>query len=321
MRERRTTIQLVVTGDLEEFLPTVLGRLFPEADFPPVQRALSFTATLIGPPPPLPPGSLPDALKGFELMSRTLAAIDPGAHGNPADYAIAIDDVEVENRGNESAIVDHVRFLLGHLIERGPHDRRNNPLVSTRPDEPDRGIYRPLKTPQRRRDALRERCSFHLMAPMIEAPFFADFATVRSGLGPRQVRAPDFDPSTQDCEQFVTGDPGYLAPPDNWKAPGATFAAQWARANRQHHPKHYLEYLLDPGGIERRPYREKVDGLSVLSQLNWDTVFSVPSHATLLRSLIDDVASMCGVPPPRWAVGDLHPLTQVRKGGLLRNIA
>lgn len=321
MRERRTTIQLVVTGDLEERLPDVLGRLFPDADFPPVQRALSFTATSIGAPAPLPAGSLPDVLKGFELMSRTLAAIDPGSHGNPADYAIAIDDLEVENRGNEAAVIDHVRFLLGHLIDRGPHDRKGNPLVSVRPDEPDRGISRPLKTPQRRRDALRERCSFHLVAPMIEAPFFADFAAVRSGLDRRPVAAPNFDPATEDCELFATSDPGYLAPPDDWRAPGQSFAASWARANRRHHPKHYLEYLLDPGGLERRPYREKVDGALILAQLDWRSVFSVAAHATLLRSLIDDVAGMCGAPRPAWAAGDLHALTRVRHGGILRNIA
>jgi hypothetical protein len=314
----RPRIQLVVTGDLEMCLPEVLARIFPEAVFLPAQRAHAFTTAAIPAVTSLKPDTtLPDALRGYELLSRMLAAIDPGIHGVPADFAIALDDVEVTNRDNEAAILNYVRFLVGQLIKHGPHDRRGNPLSSTRPDEPDVGLVRPLKTPERRRCALQKRCSFHLLAPMIEAPFFGDSTSI----GPEAAARSKFDSSQNDFEDFQTDDPAFVSPPDDWIPAGGTYAAPWARPDRQFHPKRYLEFLLDPTGFEQRPYREKVHGKSFLDALRWDTVFSIPTHGTLLRSLIDDIADMCATHRPPWAVGHLNQLTCLQKDGILRNVA
>lgn len=321
VRERRPRVQLIVSGDLEEHLPATLARLFPGADFPPAERAHAFTTTRIAGAPALPEGADPCTLKGYEMVSRMLAAIDPGARGEPADFAVAIDDVEVDNRGNEEAIVAHLRVLLEHLIARGPRDRRGAPLSTVRPDEPDVGLVRPLKTPQRRRDALRERCSFHLLAPMAEAPFFGDFASVRRACPGRTAREPAFDPADRDFEVFETADPAYLAPADDWRPSGGAFPARWARPNRRFHPKHYLEFLLDPGGVSRRPYREKHDGKAILEQLDLGVVLGPADHGSLLRAMMDDIADMCGLPRPAWAGGAVHPLTQRRRQGLLRNVA
>src|SRR5689334_20565086 len=93
---------------------------------------------------------------------------------------------------------------------------------------------------------VRERCSFHLLSPMIEVYFFGEPAALTRA-GAR--RAAKLDPAERDLEDFATDDPDFLSPADG-KHP------VWATANRARHPKSYLRFLCDPTGANPRAYRE-----------------------------------------------------------------
>lgn len=154
---------------------------------------------------------------------------------------------------------------------------------------------------------------------MVESLFFGDPAAIDHAAG-RFLPPFRFDPALHDIEAFVTADPTYLKPEDGWIPPGARREAPWAKANRHRHPKHYLQYLLDPSGIVFRAYKEKDQGKAALEALSWERVVEPAPHARLVRALLDDIAHMVGSRPPWLKPGPLHPLTCLKPGGTLRNI-
>ena len=218
-------VALVVTGRLEfRGLRGALLRLFPGTEF-----------------------FITPSLVEVELYDSTSARVDPTrnaknvAQGNTpkidelighlagnlcgrdaADVSVLVEDLELANRGNEENVVQAVReSVVRHLAKVG--GRREGPR--------DLG------------DRLRERASFHLFDPMVEAYFYDDPAALdvaQGGMGRAAHRVAGRDP-----ERFEVDAPaelGYFAAvgecprhrhPKDRKCP-------WAGALRHEHPKKYL---------------------------------------------------------------------------------
>jgi hypothetical protein len=145
---------------------------------------------------------------------------------------------------------------------------------------------------ERLRTAVAERCSFHLLVPMVEAYFFGEpEALTRAGA----VHTSRFNPQTQDVEAFVVEHP--------------PFPEADAR-----HPKRYLKFLSDGG------YRETKHGVAALKDLSWPTVLATPTFTQSARALIDDIADFFQLDGPN---GQLHPETArstPRRDRVLRNL-
>ncbi len=310
-------ILLVVTGNLEQVaLADALGRIFPSATFK-TTKTQGFTSRRL----PMP--SLRDHdSKAEDLVEELLgAAISPERGLPPYDFAVAVEDVELFNETDETeagtrdvdegirCILEHMKLAVANVLERKNAEQTTTILPKGKAKQ-----ALSIERDEDRRYFLRERCSFHLLRPMAEALLFGDpTALDRTAGGLLNLPPVLFDPSAHDIEAFETSDPSYLAKPEG--------TARWAKANRRRHPKHYLEYLLDPGGTVLRPYKETEHGKRALAQLSWEAVVTPPGHARMVRAFLDDIANMLGMDLPTWAIGQLHPSTQRRAGGSLRNLA
>lgn len=295
-----TRIHLVVTGDAEFLaLPKALSRVF-DAEFT-VQQVPGFTSAPLAVP-------AAEASRATDLVDALLAAIDVGPTRQPADFAVALDDLELVNADRIGAVLAHVRkgvdLAAGgpaevELIQRG---RRRQ--------------YRHLATPEARAEALRTRCSFHLAAPMLESWFFGEEAAL-SRAGVRDLSFVKFDKAARDIEDFETDDPDFLAPDVD--------EPYWALGEpkvRGRHPKRYLSYLVDPTCEARRRhrYKERRNGKAALESLSWSDVVSPRRHARMLSAFLGDLASMLEMDLP-FDLGEVHPLLALRGDGCLRNIA
>ncbi len=303
-------IRLVVTGKVEEVaLAPALRQLFPEVELETVKKDAATTNRLERP--------MGTAHRDFlRLVDEMLAAGDvervPG--GEPFDHVVVVDDLELANADQAEIVVEHMSFAVqarlaelaaGGAVPAFPRGRNKR--------------WKFLGDDAGRRRYLRERCSFHLLSPMVESLFFGERsgttwpALGRAGAG----RDPIFDPAVTDIEQFVTTDVDYLGfvGMAGWTAGQAADPAWRAR-----HPKHYVSFLCDPMGRTFRPYKEKEGGKAALEALAWPSVVGPPQHACMVRALLADVAAMAGVDLPWLAQGTQHPLTRMRSGGVLRNI-
>jgi hypothetical protein len=310
-------ILLVVTGDLEEVaLGEALRTIFPSATFG-VTKAQGFTSTRLRRPTP---GAIRSRAENLAegIAAKLLRAAAPHEPGSlPYDYAVAVEDVELENDPEEDTTDEGVACILAHLalgVEAALRHMNSEQRTIVLPRG--KAKHAPSVAPDadRRRD-LRERCSFHLLRPMAEALFFGEPAAIGRAAGRTEGLPPiRFDPALRDIERFETDDAGYLAVADNPVIP-------WATANRRRHPKHYLQYVLDPSGTVWRAYKEREHGKRALAALDWQAVVAPSVHARMVRALLADVADMVGASLPWCAAGPCHPLTQRRSGGCLRNVA
>lgn len=327
-------IRLIVTGDVEELaLATSLGRIFPGVQFTTVRKK-GFTSSH----PLREPDLHINDSKALDIVTEMIAAGDAGMRPNepPHDYALAIDDLELMNAHQPHMVLKHVNHAVDIRLDQLLHEDATRPRLIPKGHAK---RWHCLDTDAERRKYLSERCSFHLMSPMVESLFFGDKngphwpALTRAGAKELDRRPPHFDPTKTDIEAFITDDPIYIGYEDNWIPDGQARRARWAtlknkmfedgqytgRTWREAHPKNYLDFLCDPTGKVRKPYKEVDGGKSALETLDWQTVTSVARHARMARSLIDDIADMVGVSLD-WLDGDLHPLTARRDGGLLRNV-
>jgi hypothetical protein len=309
-------VLLVVTGNLEQVaLGVALGQLFPSATFK-TTKTNGFTSQKL----PMPvPGR--HASKAEDLVEELLgAAISPERGVPPYDYAVAVEDVELFNEVDVAAlgagqadegiecILAHMKLAVSTIL-----DRKNDEQTTTVLAKGKARQAPSIATDGDRRRFLRERCSFHLLRPMAEALLFGDRAALDRAAGdPTKLSTVHFDPMRRDIEAFETNDPAYLATPDG--------EGCWAKSNRRRHPKHYLEYLLDPAGTAIRPYKEVEHGKRALSQLDWQAVLAPSTHARMVRAFLEDLADMLGVALPPWAAGACHPAMERRSGGALRNL-
>ncbi len=295
-----TRIHFVVTGDAEYIaLGSALEQLFPDVKFT-VQKVNGLTSSRL----PTPTES---TTKAVELVSAMLAAIDIGRARTPADYAVALDDLELENADQPQVVLQHVRLAVERCINQPPEVE-----VVARGS---RRRFRHLANPQARRAALSERCSFHLAAPMLEAWFYGELAALRRA-GVSEATKVVFDKHTCDIEKFVTSDEVFLNPMST------LYWAHRTPEKRSKHPKDYIKYLRDPLGIARgrRRYRENRDAVAALECLDWAQITTPGQYARMVAALLDDLSAMVGL-PLSFTPGVLHPLVARRTNGCLRNIA
>jgi hypothetical protein len=282
-------VGLIVTGRCEERgLCDSLGRVFQGARFEVLRRVESFTSADVR---ELPVSPTPSTLQN--LVSRIVAEVVEV--DEPPDHLVAIDDLERVNAPHPELVAGRVRDAVLSHLER--HD------------------WTSQATREKAVRLVRERCSFHLLAPMVEAYFFAEpEALVRAGA----IRPSHVDAAAADLEDFATADPDFLGHPF---VPHQQRRKSWAIAmpERARHPKHYLRFLCDPTNPLTDRYIETKGGAKALSRLDWARVFASAEHVCLARSLFEDIADRLGVPHPFPGQG--HPATaDFKNARVLRNL-
>lgn len=292
-------VKLVVTGDLErKALGPSLRRYFKESDageeveFPTPRKVHGITTR----PLPANGDAVPRVIDG--LARAMIAEIWEGADGKPADLVIAIDDLELANRVQPERVASWVRRGIAREL-----DRRATVLGS--------------RSEAALRNRVRERCSFHLLAPMVEAYFFAERsawrrAGVASDCMPRLVRP-------HDVEDFETDDPPFLAIARVENERRLALGHHWWQHER--HPKHYLEHLC---GRDGTIYQETVAGAAALAELRWCSLTTDGAALPFARALFQDLSDFLGVDNPMGACTQevaTYPTRATRRAELiLRNL-
>lgn len=290
-------VVLLTTGTMEEkAFAASLRRLFPDHEFVSKPRFDGFTSAR------LPPDARTVRAKGGLLnlekfAKQIIGCFAPGARTDRPrpDFVLALEDVELPNQSEPGNITQALRDAVSHN------------LGSWKMDGASAG---------RTREALRTRCSFHLMAPMTEAYFFADPAAFARATAPGPHRVCRLDAATCDVEAFHVDDPAYTAAPSVPKPD--RMRHDWRIDDRHRHPKHYLGYLTDEQLDGRARYQETEHGASALAGLDWPTVVRrgdrAPPVARFARSLLADLCDMLDARPEslddaELQPADCHPLT------------
>lgn len=149
-------IKLIVTGDMEKAaLHKSLKRFFPDKrnneeviwDTP--RKADCVTSNRLRPLT----GGVSLSRPMIELAKAMLAEVSAGKNGQAADLVIVVDDVELGNLEQEVVIAEHFCAAVNQVIACRKHDS---------------------KTEARLRGEIQQKCSFHLLKPMVEAYLFGD---------------------------------------------------------------------------------------------------------------------------------------------------
>jgi hypothetical protein len=315
-------VALLPTGRTEwHGLPRALQRLFPGHDF----YALPTEEEIRSHPESFPsPGftsstlslvhesSPPESASDLVARAAQAALGDSRRRAAAADLVVVFDDVELVNAHQPDRVA---------RVFRAASNRHLNAL------------HEPIAT--RTRNAFRDRVSFHLLAPMIEALFFADPAALAQA-GVAGGRTVGFAAAC-DPEQFQTTDAAYLAeteascrclvsmglPPNRRRK----LQPKWFdTATRARHPKGYLQWLcLDGAAKNCTMYHETQGGSRALAGLNWLTLVSRPAnHVQYVRALLADLADGLMQTPTTGPVSGLQaPLTSrftSRNPHTLRNL-
>jgi hypothetical protein len=282
-------VQLIVTGELERIgLHLSLRKLFAStgADvvFLPPLKTQDFTSNRVG---ALLPREQATKSLAAKLAGTLVSTVYPGRGGTmQADHVIAVDDLELANADQPEHVLEYFRHAVRAHVEQTFSSENARARVY---------------------QAISERGSFHLLAPMVETYFFGEVAALDRA---KANRAPNRFDAARDLEDFEVADPAYLAP--------APATAPWKAEPRNRHPKNYVRYLCDPSGTQLRAYRETHEGLDALQGLDWTAALRHETHATFARAFIDDIADALNVSSP--CVGTCSPLTARKGDGLLRNI-
>ena len=179
-------VALIVTGRLEEAgLPTALNRLFPGVEFV-AEYFEGFTSNRLT--TALAQAGRPAGIRtnAEKIATAMMLAIDPGRKGITADYAFALEYLELVNDDQPECVVNEFREAVCSCLP---------------------GFYSTAFRQNRCLTQVPLRCSFHLLRPMIEAYLFADpEALSRAGVqrGPSLL-------AERDLEDFHTDDPEYRA--------------------------------------------------------------------------------------------------------------
>lgn len=297
------TVRVLTTGRMEQkALHTSLQAIFPDHTFLAHERLDGFTGA------PLPPNYEELArrprlrLNIDKFVNTIIGLFAPGGRRPRPDYVLAIDDLELVNADAPERVTATVRDAIERNLRAWPVD----------------GAAR-----ERLRADLRERCSFHLMAPMTEAYFFADPGAFARATAPAPDHPLRFDSRHCDVEAFSVDDAAYLAP-------AANSDIVWRKDNRRRHPKHYLEYLTDPALDGRCRYDEVTTGADALASLAWPQLVSrsdlPPAHLQFARSMLADLHDMLGdgsadAPLAQLEPRHCHPLTwPPGRAPVLRNL-
>lgn len=203
-----------------------------------------------------------------QLVATMVGAVIPGGIVKPFDFAVLLDDLELCNDSHPHEVVELVRKAVRSHVEQSKWS---------------------LAKQERVLAAVREKCSFHLLRPMVEAYFFGDPAAL---IRAKTQRDPQLD-LTRDHEQLLVTDPVYLElPDDNDKLKPHNGGA----GERARHPKSYLTFLCDPTLTKKRPYAETKEGVAALQSLDWQGVVqSAALKCPFLSAFLEDLA---------WAVNE-----------------
>lgn len=243
----------------------------------------------------LPPNPTSTSTQMKALARAMIDEAIDGKTGHPADLVIAIDDVEVANFGQEALIGQHFRLACQQAL--------NDKASST-------------QTRARYAQIVQQRCSFHLLRPMVESYLFSDAEALAVAGVPDSI-VPMLRYPT-DVEEFEVTDPSWL--PQCHHANGARHA-QYPWWREECHPKRYLEHLVLQGAGSS--YDETDQGRRALLNLQWTSAAAQPTSISLLRALFEDISDWFGVQNPLGAgtvAAAFYPgKTVIRQGLLLRN--
>jgi hypothetical protein len=209
---------------------------------------------------------------------------------SPADLVIVIDDVELGNLGQENIIAEHFRAAVNYAIK----------LKA-------RGVS---SEEARIRNVIRDKCSLHLLKPMVEAYLFGDNAALALAGVPIEVNPQLVHQS--DVEAFETNDPKWLqiCHKENTIQQNNHNKPWWVH---ERHPKAYLDYLLP------RDYSETTHGAQALSRLSWTKVPKCQHDIPVFGSLFEDVANWFNIQNPISSAThpDFYPARTVNRNNLL----
>lgn len=287
-------IKLIVTGDMEKaVLHQSLKRYFPDNrnskgviwDTP--RKAQCVTSS---PLRPLAAGASPSNPM-IELAKAMVAEAITGKRGEAADLVIVIDDVELGNLGQEAVIAEHFCAAVNKVIQSKNFD---------------------LSEENRWRNEIQQKCSFHLLKPMVEAYLFGDpvalrLAGVPNGVNPCLVHSTD-------VEQFESNDALWLPICQTENAQKQLQNKPWWRNER--HPKRYLEHLTERG---QETYEETKHGKNALVELDWLNVPKCQQDIPIFRSLFEDISEWFGIPSPMSGQthSSFYPAKTVNRANLL----
>lgn len=265
-------VRLVVTGDVEKLAlgPSLQGALGSVGHVDVEFSALKVDAMTSNPLPdpsnvalsvPSAIRRMANALLTETLMSRKRSEPLP-------DLVIGVDALELANAHQPAVVTGWVRRAVREAIERHPSSFHA-------------------------REALRARCSFHLLVPLVEGYFFGEpGALLRAGVG-AQVAVRRLGTNVED---FETDDPVFLPQAAATNARQVENNVAWWREER--HPKRYLSFLVGrSGGV----YDETVGGRAALETLDWATVGADLQAVRFARALFEDMSSALEVANPLGA--------------------
>lgn len=293
-------VLLITTGKLEQAaLAASLQLMFDEygrqlfqttrdVQFMDSRYQDGFTSTKIQ-PALIDDEALPRTL-AYRLVSELVAGLTPKRRRDPKpELVIAVDDLEVYNLDN----IPNVLTLFRRATQR--YVNEHSELVSA--------------------DDVRDKCSFHLLSPMVESYFFADPQALELAAGPGSP--PLARLKHNELERFdVSLDADYLTSSLELGEP----------ALRPHHPKHYIKFLRSRVAPSATPYRETHEGAQALQGLSWfEHIFFRPcdeagaASLPLLRALLEDLIEAAGG-HPCWDVINGPTTAQGAPGSVLRNL-
>lgn len=282
-------IKLIVTGVMEKTaLPQVLAKFFPEklngkdVIWEEARQGNGITCY------PLPTFATEPARAAFKLAKDMITEARTGKQGKPADLVIVLDDVELGNLGREANIAAHFRAAVEVQI------KALNLLTAEEAA---------LRT------TIQEKCSFHLIKPMIEAYLFADCNALQKA----GVTAKHSLRHATDVEQFETNGPtAWLTQCKAENQKKASESNAWWR--EECHPKHYLSYF-NPA------YEETTHGVTGLLALDLQKMVQASTDAPLFCALIQDLADWFCIQNPLITTTtpcpDYYPAKTIRRNTLL----
>lgn len=289
-------VVLLPTGRAEwHGLPAAFERLFPDHDFDVVpdraveqvgelddQLLRSFTSSRL---------TLESAPGNLTQLVRHASAEALGERRREAaGLVVVLDDLELVNADQPEVVLEVVRRAVERHLADLPQNARSR---------------------KRTREALRNRVSFHLAVPMVEAWLFADPCGPANAGKPAEAvlqLAPGCDPErfeTRDFRYDAAGPEGCVC----WEAltdrQKRKHPLPWMRTDRARHPKAYLSWLCrSPFERNCSSYRETSGGAKALRQLDWSSVLANPQQMSWLRSLVADMADVLGIPATGQWVGE-----------------
>lgn len=226
-------VDVLVTGRTEAAgIVPALTRLFPDHEFNClVQRPRDgtpfdgFTTSRL----PAPKSRARNAAD--KIVEAAAAHLVPGRNGDPPDFLVVLDDLELDNADQPAVAAQEFRDAVErHLISLAD-DARLQAKCSA---------------------ALRDRASLHFANPMIEAWFFPDHVALSRAGVPAGTNA---SCAAGDPENFEAIDGPYLAAAESacpcWVERGREKKARpkWLsdHLQRSRHPKGYLQWLCRDG--------------------------------------------------------------------------